>query len=346
MTTPEPNAPPPVRTHRRPPRAAAAARLLHWLGAGLAVAALAVGGGAALAAPTTLALADLPSFALGQIAAAEDYFAAEGLDLKVLRCVNGRACLQALAEGKAQLATVADTPLVMAAHSGVPYQIVATMGSSGRDNSIVARSDRGIRTPADLKGKRIGFVRGTTGHYFTDSYLLFHGIPRSSVTLVPLDPATAPEQLARGEVDAAGLYQPHGPRAQALLGDKGVLLPSPRLYAVTINLISQPGVPEDTVLRVLRALARAERLMEREPQRARALLAARLRLDASTIAEFWGVYDFRLVLEQSLLTTLEAQSRWALREGLVPPGPAPDFLERIRPGPLKALDPRAVTLVN
>ncbi len=317
-----------------------------WLCGAAAAAALAVASGGAPAAPLTLALAELPAFAPAQIAAAEGYFAAEGLELTILPCVNGSACLQLMTEGRAQLATVADIPLVLAAHAGVPFQIIATMGASTRDNSLVARSDRGIRSPADLQGKRIGFVPGTSGHYFTDSFLLYHGIARSSITRVALDPATAAEQLARGEVDAAGLYQPHGPRALALLGARGLALPNPRSYTVTLNIVAQPTVTDDDLLRMLRALSRAEKLIEREPERARAVLAARLRLDAATMATFWGQYNFRLSLDQSLITTLEAQSRWALREGLVKSGVTPNFLDRLRPGPLKALEPRAVSVVN
>lgn len=321
-------------------------RRLRWLGGAAAAAALAFASPVAAAAPLTLALADLPAFAPAQIAAAEGYFAAEGLELKILPCVNGRACLQLMTEGRAQLATVADIPLMLAAHAGVPFQIIATMGASARDNSLVARSDRGIRSPADLQGKRIGYVRGTSSHYFTDSFLLYHGIARRSITLVALDPATAAEQLARGEVDAAGLYQPQGPRALALLGARGLLLPNPRTYTVTLNVVAQPSVADDDLLRVLRALSRAEKLIDREPEHARSVLAARLRLDGPTMAAFWGQYNFRLALDQSLIITLEAQSRWALREGLVEPGLAPNFLDRLRPGPLKTLDPRAVSVVN
>jgi len=321
-------------------------RFVRWLGRAAAGASIAVASGVAPAAPLTLALAELPAFAPALIAAAEGYFAAAGLELKILPCVNGSACMQLMIDGRAQLATVADIPLVLAAHAGVPFQIIATMGASARDHSLVARSDRGIRSPADLQGKRIGFVRGTSSHYFTESFLLYHGIARSSITLVALDPATAAEQLARGEVDAAGLYQPQGPRALLLLGAQGLTLPNPRSYTVTINVVAQPAVADEDLLRVLRALSRAEKLLDREPERARSVLAARLHLDRPTMATFWGQYNFRLALNQSLITTLEGQSRWALREGLVKPGAPPDFLDRLRPGPLKALNPRAVSVVN
>jgi len=57
-------------------------------------------------------------------------------------------------------------------------------------------------------------------------------------------------------------------------------------------------------------------------------------------------YEFRLSLDQTLLSTLEAESRWAVREGLVESKAVPDYLELMRVEPLRALDPRAMTIVK
>ncbi|CAN5198900.1 NrtA/SsuA/CpmA family ABC transporter substrate-binding protein [soil metagenome] len=304
------------------------------------------GAGSVPAAGLTLALAELPSFAPALIAEAEGYYAAEGLNLKILPCVNGRRCLKHLTDGEAQVATVANTPMMFAAHEGKAFEIVATMATSATDNSLIARSDRGIRNVADLKGKRIGFVPGTTSHFFTDAFLLFHGIDHTAVTLVPLDAGQAAEQLARGEVDAAGLYTPHGPHALALLRDKGLVLPSPRLYTVALNLVSQPGVAPADLGKLLRALQRAIVLINEQPERAQAVLARRLKMDGAALLALTAVYDFKLSLSPSLLTTLEAESRWAQRSALVPAGPLPDYLARIQAGPLRKLDRRAVTIAK
>ena len=302
----------------------------------------------AIAAPLTLAIAETPAFAPALLAEAEGYYAAEGLDLKIVPCVNGRRCLKHLTDGEAQVATVADTPIVMASHAGARFDIVATFVSA-YENRLIARADRGIRAAADLKGKRIGFVRGTTGQYYTDSFLIFNDIDPADVTLVPLEATDAVERLARGDVDAAGLYQPHGHLASQRLGRNAVVLPGARLTTVTINLVSQPadaGVRDDDLVKILRALKRACAFMAAEPARARALLATRLKLDPAVLDAIWSDYDYRVALEQSLIANLEAESRWALREGLVPRGPMPDYLRMFRPAPLRAVDRRAVSIVK
>lgn len=308
--------------------------------------------GPALAAPRplTLAVADLVYAAPMLIAEAEGYFAAEGLQLALLRCAVGRVCLQHLLEGRAHFATAADVPIAVAAFAHKGFSIVATTMTSGTELRLVARQDRGIQRPADLKGKRIGTVKGTSGHYFVDTFLVFHGLKPSDVTLVALDASSAATALVNGEVDAAGLFEPQGRQAVKRLGPMGRVLPSPRFFTLTFNLVSagaDAGVSDDDVRKLLRAAARADALIHTEPDRARAIVARVLKLDAAALAEAWVDFDFKLQLGQPLVNTLEAQARWAMREGLVPAGqPIPDYLDYIRPEPLRQLDARAVRLVK
>ncbi|MDR7296642.1 NitT/TauT family transport system substrate-binding protein [Pelomonas aquatica] len=300
----------------------------------------------AAAAPLVLAVGETPLFAPLQLAGLEGHFAAEGLDVRVLPCINGRRCLKHLTDGEAQMATAADTPMVFALHSGHRFDIVATFGTSSKDTMMVARQDRGIRTPADLAGKRIGVVRGTSAHYFTNVFLLVNGVARDSVTLVFLDPARGAEPLLRGEVDAAALYRPVGPQAVEQLGAKGLVLPTLRSYTVTVNLVAQPGLSQDTLLRLLKAVQRSIALLNSEPARAHARLATLWKQDAKAVGVQLEGYEFRLGLDQTLLSTLEAESRWATREGLVGDAGAPDYLELMRIEPMRALDARAMTVIK
>ncbi len=318
--------------------------LLHRL---LTTAALCASAIAAPAATLTLAIAELPAMAPALLAEAEGYFAAEGLDLKVIRCVNGRQCLQHLTEGRAQAATVFDTPIVFAAHAGARLEILGTMAVS-REHRLLARADRGVRALADLKGRRLGIVQGTSGHYFADSALALGALDPAAVTLVPVPPGEIVERLVAGDIDAAGLYQPLAQEAIRRVGARGVVVADGRYYAATVNLVGQadPPLSDDDASRLLRALRRACALMQEQPARARAVLARLLKLDASVVDALWPDYDFRVQLQQTLITTLESESRWAVREGLVKDKAMPEYLDRVRPGPLRALDRRAVTLVK
>jgi ABC-type nitrate/sulfonate/bicarbonate transport system substrate-binding protein len=308
---------------------------------------LGLSGLAAQAAQLVIAVGENSIFAPLQLAAQEGYFAAEGLDVKVITCVNGRRCLKHLTDGEAHVATVADTPMVFALHAGHRFDIVATFGTSAQDSMIVARTDRGIRSAGDLAGKRLGVVRGTSSHYFANVFLLVNGVTRDTVNIVFIDPNAPADPLVHGDIDAAALYRPAGPQAVQQLGAKARVLPTQVPYTVMVNLVAQPGLSQDNLVRVLRATRRGIELLNSQPARAQAMLAAHWQTDAKTTAERLAGYDWRLGLSQNLLSTLEAESRWALREDLVDRSNGrPDYLELMRVEPLRSLDPRAVTLVK
>ena len=300
--------------------------------------------------PLTLAVADLLYAAPVLIAESQGYFAAEGLPLKIIRCAVGRICLQQLLAGQAQFATVGDTPIVLAAFTRKDFAILATTSVSGSELRLVARKDRGIARAADLRGRRIAIIQGTTSHYFVDTFLLFNGLKATDVTLVPMEAGVITGALVRGDVDAASLFEPLGRDAARQLGAQAQVLPSPRFFTLTFNLVSagpQAGVSVDDEARLLRATQRAEALIRSEPERARSILAGVLKFDSNKLAEAWGDFEFRLQLGQPLINALEGQARWALRVGLAPAGlRVPNFLNMIHTEPLHQVDPQAMRLVR
>lgn len=305
--------------------------------------------GASRAATLTLAVADIPYSAPVLIAEAEGYFAAEGLALNIKHYPVGRICLEQLLAGEAHFATVADTPIMLAGFTRRDFDILATTTVSGRENQIVARTDRSISQPADLQGKRLGVLPGTSGHYFADTFMLFHGLKLDNVTEQPLEPKDPVGALVRGEVDAAALFGTHVTEALNRLGPQGRVIPGPAFFSVTFNIVSRPasqGVSDDDAIKLLRAVQRATALLQREPERARAIVAKALKVSVEDLTKTWDGFEFRLQLSQSLITTLEAEARWALRRRLVPGGEVPDYLDLVRTEPLKKLAPRAVNLIK
>lgn len=307
---------------------------------------------AAPAAPPvlTLAVADIPFAAPVLIAESQGYFAAEGLKLKVLHHAFGRLSLQQMLDGQAHFATVADTPITFASFSRRDFAIVATLSTSGPEHRLVVRNDRGIRSAADLKGKRIGTLTHTSAHYFTETFLRFNKLNPAEVSIVALPASDTVGALVRGEVDAAGLLGPHVSDALRALGDKARVLPGPGFFRVTYNLVSvapSAGASDADLVKLLRAVRRASDLIRAEPERARGIVAAALKANPKEFEEVWKPYDFRLQLAPALLSSLEAQSRWALRDKLVPAGSVlPNYLDFIRPEPLRQVDARAVRLVQ
>jgi len=73
-----------------------------------------------------------------------------------------------------------------------------------------------------------------------------------------------------------------------------------------------------------------------------AVLRDRLQLDQAFVDWVWGGLAWRLSLDQSLLSTMEGEARWAQRERHVAEGARPNVLTLVHAGPLQAVKPAAV----
>lgn len=296
--------------------------------------------------PLRLASASLPSMSMGLLAANEGFFEAEGQPVEVVDCLNGKDCIGRIVRGQADITIVSDTSVVLALHAGHKLELIATVASSRRSNQLVARADRGIARGSDLKGRRVGYLAGTSSHFYTETFLSFYGLTPRDVTLVPLDPTRPTDALVRGEIDAAGLYHPFGGQALELLGERGKSLDIPPIYTLTMNLVARPGLTDAQLVKVLRGLQQVVLQMRNQPALAYANTSRVLGIPADRVAALLREFDFRLRLDQSLIGTLETESRWAMRSGQSTVLEAPDYLDVVRARPLRMLESRAVSLVK
>src|SRR5215210_1922334 len=96
-----------------------------------------------------LAFAPQPDIAPFLIADAKGFWKAEGVKVDFRELPTGRLSFEAVLGGRADLAQVAETPLVNAAMQGRQFVILADFCSSDRSVRCIARADRGVARPAD-----------------------------------------------------------------------------------------------------------------------------------------------------------------------------------------------------
>ena len=284
------------------------------------------------------------------VADSQGYFAAEGVQVRLRECLGGQRCIKLVFDGEVQVGTASELPVMFNAFDRRDFAVIATFVSSDRDIKLVARKSAGITGPRDLTGKRIGMVKGTSAQYFLDAYLLFNGIEPARVTLVPLAPEQVPQALARREVDVVAIWEPFAYLAKTLLGADAMVMDSPRIYTETFNLVvlrSLAAAREADLVKMLRAIERAQQFIRQQPGQAQAILKERIHVDQGFIDATWGDFDYRLGLDQSLVSTLEGQARWAQREGHVQADlKPPTFLEFVQSAALRQAAPASVNTVT
>ena len=295
----------------------------------------------------TFAYTIQPQCTLVHVALAKGYFAEEGLEVQPLVHTYGKAALQSLLDQKADFATVAETPIMFSILKGDTFFVIANIEASSKNNAIVARKDAGIAVPADLRGKRIGFTPGTTSDFFLDSYLTTIGLTRQAVRPVALKPEGMAAALLGQQVDAVSTWNYPLAEIRRQLGPKGTSFFDQEIYRETFNVVASQGMVErnpEVVHGILHALVKAEDFVKANPTVAQAIMAATTKTDEELVREVWNAFNYRTRLDQTLVITLEDETRWAMNQKLTGRAAMPDYRKYLHSESLRSIRPEAVTV--
>ncbi|WP_110953963.1 ABC transporter substrate-binding protein [Anaerosinus massiliensis] len=121
---------------------------------------------------------------------------------------GGNLVLEAMAANQLDLGTGSQIPPIFAsqAKNGGNLKIIATKKSSTLDQELVVAANSPIKSVADLKGKKIAYVKSTTAHYFLAKMLENAGLAWSDAETIPMSTSDGLSALLTGEVDALASY--------------------------------------------------------------------------------------------------------------------------------------------
>src|SRR6202167_801562 len=142
-----------------------------------------------------------------QQAVLEKRFAPAGIAISWLDFPSGPPMLEAMNAGSIDFGQVGDTPPIFAQAAGAKIVYVAGQPITN-GQGILVNADSAIRTIADLKGKRIGFTKGSSAHNVVVMALEKAGLQYSDITPVYLSPPDGAAAFARDGVDAWAVWDP------------------------------------------------------------------------------------------------------------------------------------------
>ena len=134
------------------------------------------------------------------VAQEKGYFAEQDLEVEVIAPADPSDPPKLVAAGRAELAISYQPQLHLQVHEGLPLKRVGTLVATPL-NCLLVLEDGPIETPADLKGKKIGFSVGGVEEAVLQSVLGTHGVGLDDVELVNVNFSLSPS-LMSGQVDA------------------------------------------------------------------------------------------------------------------------------------------------
>lgn len=187
---------------------------------------------------------------------------------------------------------------------------------------IVASKKKGIKTLADLKGKRIGGSAGSSSAYFVETMANTVGLKSSDYTLVsgnfcmasPCGSGTFPAMLKAGTIDAFGYWETAVQLAIDLLGDDAVVFGNASIYREVYNLhtttekLQNPAKRRD-IVEYIRALNEAEKIFRDDPEKVYERVSKWTSATVPMLRKVWPLHFFRGAIAPDMLDVLEEQDK-------------------------------------
>ena len=273
---------------------------------------------------------------------------ANGLDMVVKTYPSGRDALKDLEAGRLDFACCADFVLVKEIMTGQTNLRCLSALASGEIDELIARRDRGISRPEDLRGKTIGVPRTTSAEFFLGGFLTLNHLALNEVSVIDINPFDLADNLAAGKVDAVLVWEPVTYEIVKKIGGNAVIWPAQVGQDVYWLLVAQEGYLKSKPLvaeKLLRALLQAADFMKKRPGEGWRIIAERMRVPLADLQAGKYLKKFELFLDQSLLLAMEDEARWLIRNRQTTENKMPNFLHYFRVEPLATVEPKAVRTI-
>ncbi|MDM9384061.1 ABC transporter substrate-binding protein [Chlorogloeopsis sp. ULAP01] len=127
---------------------------------------------------------------------------------------GGNLMVQAINAGAIDLASASEIPPIFAIESKASVKIIATRKGPTVGQVVLVPKNSTAKTIADLKGKKVGYVKATTAHYFLIKMLEKVGLTMKDMTAVPLSIPDGLSAFRKGDLDAWATYGYSIPQAK------------------------------------------------------------------------------------------------------------------------------------
>ena len=214
---------------------------------------------------------------------------------------NGVGSLKALQNGDVDLAIGAEFPFVKQNLSGSRMMIIASIAQVDV-LELIARKDKGILEPADLKGKRVALILESQLEFCLDRFLLQYGLALKDIEKLNLLPPGIEQSILEGTADAMVFREPMTGRVKTALENNWVSWPvqnRQNVFWIIAGREDYVSRHSRAIERFLQALDKAEQFYVNNGRRAIDIIIDKGNLDEDFFRGMLPKIEYRLSLEKS-----------------------------------------------
>lgn len=221
------------------------------------------------------------------------YFQDIGVEVNLgTESFSGPQAIAAAQSGKVDAGISATPALINAVKSGIGVKALADVQTSFKESPLMiwyVKKDSIIKSPADLRGKKIGVnAIGASFYYTTLVYLKEHGLSDKDVNFVIIPHPNMEQALLSGQIDVAGMIDPYTQKIEdggevRKLFDGYEALGEKQFSVIFITNKATKEKPE-AVSKFLTAYKRAAQFITENPGKAAQIMSKWMQVDSKFIS--------------------------------------------------------------
>lgn len=243
-----------------------------------------------------------------------------GVTVKWTDFESGPPMNESFAAGQQDIGVIGDVPSVAAIAAGQKNVFIAA-ADGGPSYAMLVADDSGIKSVADLKGKKIGLTIGSTAQNLAGKLLAKAGLDiKKDVQVINISTGDAQTVLLNKNVDAVVIWEPNVSRLDATdkihilthggdIGFPGVNVVFARQEFVKAN--------PDIVKAYLKEYWRATKEYEKNPKEYAELLSKYFKLDPGLVAKAASKYAYVLKFDKAEVDGLQDTVSFLIQTGSI-----------------------------
>lgn len=226
---------------------------------------------------------------------------------------------ESFAAGQQDFGFLGDTPAIIGSATGLGTRLIGKSSVGPKSLAVVTAAGSPLRTPAELKGKKVAVTKGSYAHHLLALVLNQGGLTFNDIELINLPNGDIPAALTTGAIDAGAVWEPiitkfEAQKAIRVLADGTGIKTGVLAIVASGDFIK--AKPEQ-VKAVLRAYNRGAEYIKADPKAAAELVTAEVSLSPDLLVPVFAKFDYNPILRDEDVAELKKSAEFMKSVGII-----------------------------
>ena len=226
---------------------------------------------------------------------------------------------ESFAAGQQDIGLLGDTPAIIAKSAGINTRIFGLTSSGPKSLAVIVPAKSGIRTPKDLKGKKVAVVKGSYAHHLLVLILQKGGLTTSDIQFINLSQADIVTSIQNGDIDAAAVWEPvitklENQGTARVLADGSGIKKGILVIIATNDIVTKK---QEQAKAFLKAYQRGAQFIKTNPGEAARLISGDVNLSTDLLLKVLTKFDYHPAIQADDIVELKKSEAFMYGAGII-----------------------------